>query len=164
MSIEEIRTEQIDPIQKKDGCALCKSWSCGTIEVPGGKLYCSMGCIETDLFGKEHCRWCGKEVEKAYMSVESRLCSGDCSAKYRAHVAGDRTAALGTGKRYMLWLQRNHPKEYREAAGIKTTSEGFCSNPYCTRGESGQPASLSHLRAGTRFCSDACKKQLRRAA
>jgi predicted nucleic acid-binding Zn ribbon protein len=123
-----------------------------------------MVCIESDLFGQAHCRWCGEEIKKPYTSIESRLCSDSCSENYWAHVMGDRTAALGTGTRYLAWLQKNHPREYREAAGIKPASEGFCGNPYCTRGESGQPASLSHLRAGTRFCSDACKKQLRRAA
>jgi hypothetical protein len=155
---------EVEASSKEIGCAFCRTWQPGRIQVPGGKLYCSMGCIETELFGIGHCRWCGDEIEKPYTSVESRLCSDDCSENYWAHVMGDRSASLGTGKRYLLWLQRNHPKEYRESAGIKPAPEGFCSNPYCTRGESGQPASLSHLRAGTRFCSAACKMRLQRAA
>jgi len=98
------------------GCAVCKGWQQGTIQVPGGKFYCSMVCIESDLFGQAHCRWCGEEIKKAYTSIESRLCSDDCSESYRAHVLGDRSASLGTGERYMLWLQKNHPREYREFA------------------------------------------------
>jgi len=83
---------------------------------------------------------------------------------YRTHVLGDRTAALGTGKRYLIWLQRNHPREYREAAGVNGATGGFCENPICSRGESGQPATLTHLRAGARFCSDLCRQQSKRAA
>lgn len=73
--------------------------------LPG--LYCSIGCVETALFGNGNCRWCGAHIEKPYTSVDSRLCSEDCAANYYAHVApfkSDRTAALGTGKRLSLWL------------------------------------------------------------
>jgi len=144
-------------------CAFCKSWQPGRIQVPGGKFYCSMVCIESDLFGQAHCRWCGEEIKKPYTSIESRLCSDSCSAFYWAHVMGDRTAAIGTGKRYMLWLQKNHPREYREAAGVSATS-GLCQNPDCTRGDNGQASSLTHLRTGARFCSELCRKRGSRAA
>jgi hypothetical protein len=40
---------------------------------------------------------------------------------------------------------------------------GFCQNAKCKRGESGQSASLAHLRAGTRFCCDACRMQAQRS-
>jgi len=122
-----------------------------------------MGCIETELFGIGRCRWCGEEMEKPYTSIESRLCSADCSANYMAHVKGDRTAALGTGRRYMLWLQKNHPREYRVAAKVSAQT-GLCENPHCTRGDDGQPSSLTHLRTGARFCSELCRKQGSRAA
>jgi hypothetical protein len=39
------------------------------------------------------------------------------------------------------------------------TLEGFCGNTNCKRGENGLPASLEHLRAGTKYCSEPCKKQ-----
>ena len=34
-----------------------------------------------------------------------------------------------------------------------------CGNPKCKRGEGGQRASLAHLRAGAKYCSESCKKQ-----
>jgi hypothetical protein len=144
-------------------CAFCKSWQHGRIQVPGGKMYCAMGCVETELFGIGRCRWCGDEIKKPYTSVESRLCSYDCSENYWAHVMGDRTAAIGTGKRYALWLQKNYPREYREFAKVSMTS-GLCENPDCTRGDNGQSSSLTHLRTGARFCSELCRKQGSRAA
>ncbi len=65
----------------------------------------SMQCIETELFGEGHCRWCGAGMERPYTGIDSRLCSHDCSANYYAFVLGDKTAALGSGKRYAAWLQ-----------------------------------------------------------
>jgi len=38
----------------------------------------------------------------------------------------------------------------------------LCRNPECKHGQGGQPASLAHRRAGSRWCSDACRKQARR--
>lgn len=147
----------------KVGCCVCRGWQQGTIQVPGGKFYCSMVCIESDLFGQAHCHWCGAEIKKPYTSIESRLCSDDCSKAYRARVMGDRSAAVGTGKRYMLWLRRNHPREYREAVGVSATAD-LCQNPDCTRGDNGQASGLTHLRTGARFCSELCRKQGSRAA
>lgn len=89
-----------------DGCGL--RMYAMAYRIPGlSGLYCSIGCVETALFGNGNCRWCGARMEKPYTSVDSRLCSQDCAANYYAHVApfkSDRTAALGTGKRLSLWL------------------------------------------------------------
>jgi hypothetical protein len=87
-------------------CAGCGLWLYGqAYEVPGvSRSYCSVGCAETDLFGGEHCRWCGADMESAYTSIGSRLCSEDCSADHRAYVRGDKSAVVGSGKRLRLWL------------------------------------------------------------
>jgi len=146
-------------------CAACGDhiWSSGAYRVPGlAGLYCGMPCIETGLFSLNHCRWCGREMEKPYTSVESRLCSEDCGANYFAHVLGDGAARLGSGKRFLLWLQRKQPATYREIVS-SATLEGFCKNPRCPNGENGQPASLVHLRAGTKYCCDACRVQAQRS-
>jgi hypothetical protein len=98
-------------------CAACADyiWTSGGYRIPGlAGLYCGMLCIEAQLFSLAHCRWCGLQMQKPYTSIESRLCSEDCSANYWAHVKGDRTAALGTGKRFLSWLQREQPATYRE--------------------------------------------------
>lgn len=97
---------------------------CGThlsdraIKIPGlAGVHCSLSCIEAHLFGSESCRWCGFKTEKAYTGIDSRLCSDGCSQSYYQHVVGDRTAALGTGKRFMLWLQRKRPDIYAQLVG-----------------------------------------------
>jgi hypothetical protein len=74
--------------------------------------HCTMACLETTLFGTGRCRWCGKEMEKTYTTVESRLCSAGCSDSYWKHVIADKTAALGKGKRFVRWLQINQPGVY----------------------------------------------------
>lgn len=129
--------------------------------IPGD--FCSIGCIESVLFGEGRCRWCGRRTDKPYHSVDSRLCSENCAASYYAHVLGDRTARLGTGKRLALWLQRNQPRAYRQTAGIAAQAGRVCHNPECHRGDSGQPAPIDHLRAGALYCSDACKMQAQRS-
>jgi hypothetical protein len=89
-----------------EGCGLRVPSGRGAA-VPLAGAFCSIACVETELFGGSRCRWCGAKVEKAYSSVDSRLCSEDCSANYYAHVApfgSDRSASLGTGKRLALWL------------------------------------------------------------
>jgi predicted nucleic acid-binding Zn ribbon protein len=154
------------PGEPRGHCTACGDhiWTSGGYRIPGlAGLYCGMLCIEAGLFGLNHCRWCGHEMDKPYTSIESRLCSEDCSANYWAHVKGDSTAELGTGKRFLSWLQREQPLAYREIVSGGIAFEGFCRNPNCKRGEDGKPASLAHLRAGTRFCSETCKKQAARS-
>lgn len=87
--------------------------------VPGiAGLHCSVSCVETTLFSTGRCRWCGNKMDNAYTSVDSRLCSEDCSQSYYAHVLGDRTAALGTGHRFLLWLQAHQPEIYAKLAEL----------------------------------------------
>ena len=80
-------------------------------------VFCSLVCIETALFGRERCRWCGARMEKIYASLASRLCSPKCGEKYAAFVIGDATARLGTGKRFLEWLETNEPGAFRQLNG-----------------------------------------------
>lgn len=154
------------PGQHSAECSGCGLWL-----LPGDRVYrvprlrgwqCSVECAETALFGQEHCRWCGAGMSKAYAGIGSRLCSEDCEANYDAHVLGDRTARLGTGKRLMLWLQRCQPDVFRRLIGAATAQGRYCQNPNCKRGEIGQPAGLDHLREGSRFCSPECRVEAHR--
>jgi hypothetical protein len=69
-----------------------------------------LACVETALFGTDACRWCGAATDKPYTYVGSRLCSDDCGESYHAHVLGDKTAALGTGRRLALWMTQRRRK------------------------------------------------------
>ncbi len=105
---------------RSDGgmCAFC-TWQKVRYAIPHLGSYCSMECLETVLCGLGRCRWCGKRMENPYTSVDSRLCSEDCSANYYAYVLGDRTAALGSGKRFLAWLQQHQPAIYAKVAGLR---------------------------------------------
>jgi hypothetical protein len=118
--------------------------------------FCSIVCIETGVFGGQHCRWCGASMTKPYTSIESRLCSEDCATSYKAHVLGDRTAVVGSSKRLRLWVARNAPA-HMELEGRR------CANPGCRKDRGKYPATIDHLRAGTLYCSESCKKQVRRS-
>lgn len=87
-----------------NGCGLILRSSPMMVDGLAGK-FCSTACIETALIGGDHCRRCGAEMGNAYTSVDSRLCSEDCSANYYAFVRGDRSAAFGTGKRLRAWME-----------------------------------------------------------
>jgi hypothetical protein len=114
-----------------DSCAGCGLVIRGTAyRVPRlAGLHCNIECVEVHLFGFGHCRWCGRVMEKIYTTVDSRLCSDDCSANYYAHVAvkSDHTAAVGTGKRFGLWLLAQHggksslPKRIRQARAMRAS-------------------------------------------
>lgn len=53
-------------------------------------------------------------MENSYTSIESLLCSDDCSENYWKQVMGHGAAALGKGKRVLLWLQNYRPKIYTQ--------------------------------------------------
>jgi len=145
------------PRSNCEGCTLPLR-SAAFYRVPGLRgLHCSISCVETVLFGQERCRWCGADMEKPYTGIGSRLCSEDCEENYNARVLGDRSAALGSGKRLLLWLLRKQPAVYRALVGQSVSRDRVCQNGDCKRGENGQPASLAHLRKGSRFCSGDCR-------
>jgi hypothetical protein len=105
-------------VEEQSPCQSCGKWAIGKYRVQSiAGVYCSMSCIETGLFGQGHCRWCGKDMERQYTSIESRLCSEGCRDNYFARVMGDRSAALGTGARFVQWLQSNAPKAYALLTG-----------------------------------------------
>ena len=145
-----------------EGCGMF-IWSEGGYRVPGlPGIHCSIKCIETVLFGQERCRWCGRKMDKPHSSIDSRLCSPDCSEKYYAQVMGDKTARLGSGKRFMLWLKENRPAVYRQLLGQGTPESGYCQNPQCPNGKGGQPATLALMRADARYCNTACRMAAQR--
>jgi|ERR1700693_326149 len=117
----------------------------GGIRVQGvGGVFCNVECLETTLFGTARCRWCGSKMEKAYTSLDSRLCSEDCSANYYAHVVGDCSAVLGSGARFIKWLQRNRQSIYRDLLGQSPESSSVIL-PMKRRGRPEKP--LSQKRA-----------------
>jgi len=145
-----------------EGCGMF-IWSEGGYRVPGlSGIHCSIKCIETVLFGHECCRWCGREMDKPHSSIDSRLCSRGCSEKYYAQVIGDKTARLGSGKRFLLWLEENRPAVYRQLLGKGTPESGYCQNPECPNGKGGQPGSLALMRAGARYCNGVCRRAAQR--
>ncbi len=112
MEVFAVSTEEPTP------CSSCGNWRIGKYRVPGiSGVFCSVGCLETELFGQKHCRWCGRPMENPYTSIEARLCSENCSVSYWKHVKGDRSAALGSGKRFVGWLQENSPRAFAMLMG-----------------------------------------------
>ena len=153
-------------VKNKSDCGACGIglYAKRGYRVPGvSGAFCSVLCIEAALFGGAHCRWCGQCCAKPYSSVRDRLCSPACEEQFFAHVHGDHTADLGRGVRLLLWLSAHQPELHRRVIGAEA-KEGYCQNPKCPRGEYGQPASLEHLRSGTKFCCEACSEQARRNA
>ena len=85
-----------DLIGECNGCGLRIT---GAYDIPGlPGIFCSVACAETVCFGQDRCRWCGADTDRAYTSIESRLCSDDCRSNYREFVSpisGDGSAKLG---------------------------------------------------------------------
>jgi hypothetical protein len=145
-----------------EGCGTF-TWSDGGYRVPGlPGIHCSIKCVETVLFGHERCRWCGRKMDKPHSSIDSRLCSRDCSKYYYTQVLGDKTARLGSGKRLVLWLAKNRAAVYRQLLGQGKPERGFCQNPQCPNGEGGQPGSLALMRADARYCNAVCRRAAQR--
>jgi hypothetical protein len=100
---------------------------------------CSLACVETALFESGCCRWCGNTIAKAYTSIESRLCSPVCEESYRKHVLGDRSAALGSGMRFLLWLQIHQAGEYAKLIDAQHAENS---------GKLGRPTKNGHTMSG----------------
>jgi hypothetical protein len=106
--------------------------------------FCNTACLEAVLFGTDRCRWCGSKMGKTYTSIDSRLCSEDCTTNYYAHVMGDRTAVLGSGVRFIKWLQMNRHTIYQDLLGQSAESSSVIL-PMKRRGRPEKP--LSQKRA-----------------
>jgi hypothetical protein len=151
--------------ETKSNCGACGAVlpAAGSFRVPGvGGAFCSVLCIEAALFGGAHCRWCGRPIDRPYSSLKDRLCSPPCEEQFFQHVHGDYAAELGRGLRLLLWLQHKQPAIYRQIIDGSTPA-GRCKNQHCPHGENGLTASLTHLRAGAKYCSETCSEQARRA-
>jgi hypothetical protein len=111
---------------------------------------CSLACVETVLFETGCCRWCGNAIAKAYTSIESRLCSPACEQNYRKHVLGDKSAALGTGERFLLWLQSHQAGEY-----AKLIDAQYAENP----GKLGRPTKNGHTMSGAERMRESRKRK-----
>jgi hypothetical protein len=119
-----------DPQNEALSCNACGLRIPGTeLAVPGVTgAFCGIECLETHLFASTverkgklfgNCRWCGAAMEQTYTGINSRLCSEDCSTNYHAHVRGDRSAAVGTGTRLLIWLQKHQPAFYSQLSGLQ---------------------------------------------
>ena len=112
------------PTQSEIHCAACGLVGANFEAPKVSGTFCNMACVETILFGIDKCRWCGSNMsKKTYTSIESRLCTTECKENYWAHVKGDRSAALGTGTRYRLWVQRLIPSKRKPSNPAVATDD-----------------------------------------
>ena len=123
------------PRGKCESCSLY-IWSEGTYQIPKhGGYFCTILCIECELFGNGKCRWCGYGVGSS-----KKFCNETCRIQSNQTKFGD-------GTRLLNYLARYHPATYREL-----TAKG-CEN--C-----GDP--LTDKRQGASFCSNRCTLRSRR--
>ena len=110
-------------------------WSDGGYCVPGLKgLYCSLVCIECAI------------AEKI---GNTRKIPG---------------VPIRKGARLLAHLKIEAPELYRKLVGaVENQRPGYCQNPACPNGDDGMPADLESLKAGARYCSDACRMQAHRS-
>ena len=108
-------------------------WSEGAYQIPKRRGYfCTVLCVECELFGNGNCRWCGRKLDTA-----RKFCTDNCRTQSNQTKFGD-------GTRLLNYLARYHPATYREL-----TAKG------CE--ECGDP--LNGKRDGSRFCTDRCRKR-----
>ena len=108
-------------------------WSEGGYKIPNRKgHYCTILCVECELFGNGNCRWCGYKLGSS-----KKFCNETCRIQSNQTKFGD-------GTRLLNYLARYHPATYREL-----TAKG------CE--ECGDP--MTGKREGSRFCNDRCRKR-----
>jgi hypothetical protein len=125
-------------------------------------------CLPAGVEGtpRGHCDACGTFIwsDGGYRvpGLKGIFCSLFCIECAIAERAGQTKTIpgvpVGNGARLLAYLKTASPELYRRILGEKAHGH-FCRNPKCPNGENGMPATLDHLRAGTLFCSSACKMQ-----
>ncbi len=106
-------------------------WSEGGYSIPKRKgHYCTILCVECELFGNGNCRWCGYTVGSS-----KKFCNETCRTQSNQTKFGD-------GTRLLNYLAHYHPALYRQL-----TAKG-CEN--C-----GDP--MTEKREGASFCTNRCK-------
>ncbi len=123
-------------------CESCRLhlWSDGGLKIPGLRgLYCSVLCLECELFGQNKCRWCAAPLG----SSARKFCDDHCRRQ------SDRVR-FGDGTRLLKFLSHRHPRLYEELVGKRGHA---CLN--CDHSLEGKPSDA-------RFCSDRCRKKFHR--
>lgn len=115
-------------------------WSTGGYKIPNVRgIFCSIACVECELFGTARCRWCSASLE----STAKKFCDGHCRKQ------SDR-AQFGGGDRLLNFLSHQHPALYEQLIGKVGRVCLTCLGP------------LTGKNAGAKFCSIACKMRFRR--
>jgi hypothetical protein len=120
-------------------CESCRLyiWSDGGLKVPGVRgYYCTVVCLECQLFGSGKCRWCGDKLD----SGAQKFCS-------ESHRKQSNETRFGNGTRLLAFLARKQPGAYHR---LTHRGDAFCLG--C-----GDP--LGDKRSGAQFCDDKCRKR-----
>ena len=117
-------------------CALY-IWAEGGYKIPGVRgIFCSIACVESQLFGFGHCRWCGDPLQR---STGQRFCSDVCRKK-------PLPKTFGGGSQLLTYLSNRHPSVYGRV--MSGRGVGSCVN--CN-------GRIQGKRNGSKYCSNACK-------
>ncbi len=120
-------------------CALY-IWAEGGYKIPSIKgIFCSIACVECELFGPGRCRWCSASLG----STAKKWCDDHCRRQ------SDRVR-FGDGTRLLKLLSHRYPRLYEELVGKRGHA---CLN--CDHSLEGKPSDA-------RFCSDRCRKKFQR--
>ena len=126
----------------RGSCESCRIflWSDGALRVPGLRgIYCSILCVECELFGPGRCRWCAASLG----STAKKFCDGHCHRQSQG-------VRFGDGTRLLKFLSHQHPRLYGELVGKRGHACLSCDH------------SLEGKPSDTKFCSDACRKKFHR--
>ncbi len=122
-----------------EGCRLYL-WSDGGLKVPGLRgIYCSILCVECELFGPGRCRWCAAPLG----STAKKFCGGHCHRQSQG-------VRFGDGARLLKFLSNRHPRLYEELVGKRGHICLDCG------------ISLEEKRSDSKFCSHQCQLEFRR--
>jgi predicted nucleic acid-binding Zn ribbon protein len=123
-----------------EGCGL-HIWSNGAYKIPRLKgRFCSILCLECELFGPGKCRWCGEKL-----NASAKFCGEACRKRSEQGKFGD-------GTRLLEFLARWHPNLYQHLIGNGSNVCLRCG------------AALAGKRNDARFCSESCSKAYRRTS